>query len=189
MKYVIEHLEPRLFKWCILEYRNISKIVGRNNLIFTNMKNELQQNKLRCFGKTYLKKVGTLEMKKVILLDPNCEQTLTTDDCKKFGYLVFGGILGDYPPRKRTKEAFRKIPDAWIRRNLGNKQMATDTAVRVSKMINDGQKLSEINFIDSPNLQMREFEEVKLPYRYVKGNDGKPIIAKEIIEWIKKKGF
>ena len=38
--YVIEHLEPKLWEWCEIEYESISKIVGKENLWFTNIKNE-----------------------------------------------------------------------------------------------------------------------------------------------------
>jgi len=189
MKYVIEHLEPRLFKWCILEYKHISRMVGKNNLIFTNLKNSLQKNKLRKFGRTNLKKAEALNIKNGILLDPGAENKLTYSDCKKYDYLIFGGILGDYPPRKRTKHAFEEIPETWIRRNLGKIQMPTDTAVRVAHMIANGKKLSQIEFIDSPSLKMGKNEEVNLPYRYVADKDGSPIISKEIVEMIKKKGF
>ena len=36
--FIIEHLEPKMWPWCIIEYRHISKIVGKNNLIITNTK-------------------------------------------------------------------------------------------------------------------------------------------------------
>ena len=37
MKFIIEHLEPELYDWCLIEYEHISKIVGKENLIFTNI--------------------------------------------------------------------------------------------------------------------------------------------------------
>jgi len=36
--YIIEHLEPKLFPWCMIEYKHISKTVGKSNLWFTNIK-------------------------------------------------------------------------------------------------------------------------------------------------------
>ena len=38
--YVIEHLEPRIYRWCVIEYKHISKIVGKENLWFTNGKRD-----------------------------------------------------------------------------------------------------------------------------------------------------
>ena len=50
--YIIEHLEPRLWKWCMIEYKNISKIVGRKNLWFTNIKQKSKEVKeLAKYGK------------------------------------------------------------------------------------------------------------------------------------------
>ncbi len=40
MKYIIEHLEPELFEWCLIEYEHISKLVNEDNLIFTNIKKQ-----------------------------------------------------------------------------------------------------------------------------------------------------
>src|SRR3989344_4588506 len=36
--YIIEHLEQKLWPWCVIEYKHISKIAGKNNLWFTNIK-------------------------------------------------------------------------------------------------------------------------------------------------------
>ena len=58
---------------------------------------------------------------------------------------MFGGILGDYPPRKRTKEELKLKCE---RRNLGKEQMATDNAVFVVKEILNGRKISDLKFQD-----------------------------------------
>ena len=51
MKFVIEHLESELYEWCLIEYEHISKIVGKDNLTFTNIKSE-DKKKLRDYGIT-----------------------------------------------------------------------------------------------------------------------------------------
>ncbi len=43
MKFIIEHLEPELYPWCLIEYKHISKIVGKNNLIYTNINKEYKK--------------------------------------------------------------------------------------------------------------------------------------------------
>ena len=40
MIYIIEHLEPKLWEWCILEYEHISQTVGKDNLWFTNIRDK-----------------------------------------------------------------------------------------------------------------------------------------------------
>jgi len=39
-KFIVEHLDPRLWKWSLLEYSHISDFVGKKNMIFTNIKRE-----------------------------------------------------------------------------------------------------------------------------------------------------
>ena len=36
--FIIEHLEKGISKWSLIEYKNISSFIGRNNLWFTNIK-------------------------------------------------------------------------------------------------------------------------------------------------------
>src|SRR3989338_2394151 len=120
MKYVIEHLEPKVFKWCVLEYRHISETVGRKNLIFTNVKNG--RKLLEPLGKVYKESINELKLKNACVLDISAEKTLGKAD-NKFDYILLGGILGDYPRRRRT----RRIKVRAEKRNLGKKQMSTDT--------------------------------------------------------------
>ena len=37
MIYIIEHLDPRLFKWCLGEYKHISRIVGKKKVEIKNV--------------------------------------------------------------------------------------------------------------------------------------------------------
>ena len=50
MKYVIVQMDPRLWKWSWLEYQHISRIVGKENLIFTNVKGKRTIEKLSSIG-------------------------------------------------------------------------------------------------------------------------------------------
>ena len=182
--YIIEHMEPRVYPWCIIEYKHISKIVGKKNLIFTNTSNV----KLKKLGKVTKKHVEKLNLDKPCLLDPNAPKKLTPKEAKKFKTFVFGGILGDYPPRKRTKDLVFKMRKAAIR-NLGKEQMSTDTAVLVTKKIVDGKSLEQIPFTDNVEIHVRKGEAIRLPYRYVvyKAN---PVLAPGLLQFLRKqKGF
>ena len=125
MKYILEHLEKRLYTWCLLEYEHISQLVGKEKLIFTNIKTEKQKAKLKPFGQVESKSVINLGLnnEKVCILDPFAPKTLTSEDGKRFEYFIFGGILGDYPMRARTKEELQnfKLPPPSIElfRKLG----------------------------------------------------------------------
>jgi len=129
--------------------------------------------------------------KKICVLDPNAKQILTTSDKNKFDYLVFGGIMGDYPPKKRTKGFCTKMREKGIKfetRNMGKEQMSTDTAVLVAKMIMDGKKFNEIKFKDTIIIDINDCEEVELPFRYVLKNE-KPILAPGLVKHLKERGY
>ena len=186
MKYIIEHLEKRLYKWCFLEYKHISSLVGKGSLIFTNL-NKSQAEKLKGFGACYTKNVAELKFEKMCVLDPEAEKTLTHGDAKNFEHLVFGGILGDNPPRKRTKEEL--VLKGAERRNIGKEQLPTDNAVFVCKQIVQGKKFEEIELRDEVEIKIKEGESIILPFRYVLVNS-KPLISGELLKFVKaRKGF
>jgi ribosome biogenesis SPOUT family RNA methylase Rps3 len=178
--FVIEHLEPKVFPWCNLEYKHISKWVGKGNLIFTNTKS----SGLKPFGKVMQKSIRQLRFDKACVLDPEAKQTLTPEIAKKYQYFIFGGILGDDPPKERTKaELTQFLP--YPAYNLGKEQMSTDTAVIVTKLICDGRKLSDLKFQQSVEIKISAYEEVHLPYKYLL-IDGKPLLAPGIAAMLKK---
>ena len=69
---------------------------------------------------------------RVCLLDPRAEKELAPEDAEHFDLFLYGGILGDDPPRDRTGE-LRKL--GFEGRHLGPVQMTTDTAVGVTKIV------------------------------------------------------
>lgn len=121
----------------------------------------------------------------VCLLDPKAPLPLVPADAGKFKWFLFGGILGDDPPRDRTGElrAF-----GFPGRRLGDMQMTTDTAVYVTKKIVEDQiPFEEIDFVDRPELEYRGGKEkVEMPFRYVKAEDGGPVMPEGMRELIGK---
>ena len=189
MKFIIEHLEPELYEWCLIEYENISKIVGEANLIFTNLRNKTDINKLKKYGEVYQKNISDLNFDKICVLSQYSEKTLETEDIGKFRYFVFGGILGDNPAQKRTNainENLKKSKKIFETRNLGTKQMPTDVAVYVAKRIIDGEKLSDLKFVDELEIEINDNESVNLNFRYVV-DDNKVIISEKLVEYLRKR--
>jgi len=182
--FIIEHLEPELYPWCIIEYKSISKIVGRENLIFTNVAQK-DVKKLSGYGLVFIKSVKKMKLKNTCVLDPEAKTQLNPKD--KADYFIFGGILGDDPPRKRTGVELTKfIPNA-KQRNIGKQQLSTDNAVfTVNKIINEHKYLKDLKFQDSVEIKKNKIESFILPYRYNLAN-GRPFICKELIEFLKKK--
>lgn len=73
---------------------------------------------------------------RVCLLDPKAERVIAPEDADKFDVFLYGGILGDDPPRDRTGE-LRAL--GFEGRHLGPVQMTTDTALGVTKkVVEDG---------------------------------------------------
>jgi ribosome biogenesis SPOUT family RNA methylase Rps3 len=186
--YIIEHLEPRIYKWCLIEYKNISRIVGKDNLWFTNIK---RKNKnLESLGKVIKESVSELNLKNACVLDPEAPKLLNPEETKSFDYFIFGGILGDSPPKKRTTpELTSKIKNAEAR-NIGKEQFSTDNAVLVVKEIAENHKrFDEIKFIDTLTIKINDVESIDLPYRYPIVKD-KPQISEELVKFLKRKrGF
>ena len=189
MKFVIEHLEPELYDWCVIEYEHISKIVGKGNLIFTNIKNKKEGNKLKKHGATHKESVSESDFKKICVLSQYSEKTLKTSDKNKFVHLVFGGILGDNPAKKRTIKLTKKLEKEGLNfetGNLGKKQMPTDTAVYVAKKILEGKKLGDFKFVDELEIEINENESVNLNFRFAVDDD-KPVINEKLVDYVRKK--
>lgn len=186
-KYIIEHLEPEIYPWCLIEYKNISKIVGKDNLWFTNIAKKSKESKnLENLGKVFSDSVARLCLKNACILDPEAEKTLSPKEAGKFNYFIFGGILGDYPPKKRTTpELTSKI--RWAEaRNLGKKQFSTDNAVLVVKELVNGKNLNGMKFLENLVIPINKVESIELPYCYPIIN-GKPQISKALVKFLKSK--
>ena len=182
MKIIVEHLEPELYKWCLIEYKHISQIVRKNSLIFTNIKKK-DAKILSKFGKVETKTVKELNLKRACILDPLAKQILTPADSKLFEYFIFGGILGNEPMEGRTRKEL-SLPGT-PRRNLGQKQMSTDTAVLVAhKIINEQIPFSKLKFKDELEIGIGKKLSTILPYRYLL-KKGKVVLAKGLIKHLK----
>lgn len=115
-----------------------------------------------------------VDIKQVCLLDPKADQELSPEDGDgRFKCFLFGGILGDEPPRDRTGE-LRVL--GFPARRLGPVQMTTDTALGVTKLVvKDKIKVDEIPYIDYPTIKFNAKESVEMPFRYIV-KDGKPLL-------------
>jgi ribosome biogenesis SPOUT family RNA methylase Rps3 len=181
---VIEHLEPHVWPWCVIEYKNIAKNIGKSNLWFTNVKEKSSQ--LKKLGKVSKDSILNIKLESVCVLDPDAKKTLTPKEAKKYKYFIVGGILGDYPPKKRTKVELTKKLKYACARNMGKKQFSTDNAVYVLDKIIKGTPLNKMKFQNKLNIKLNEIESIELPYYYPLINN-KPRISKELLNYIKKK--
>lgn len=183
--FIIEHMEPELWPWCIIEYSHISQIVGKENLWFTNI-NKKDTKKLIKYGKVFSESVKNLTLNNICILDPEAKETLSPSNSKKYEFFIFGGILGDYPPKKRTKDELTNFMGGTKAFNIGKDQMSTDNAIYTVKQIISGVNLNDLKFQNSVDIKIDKILSTQLPYKYNIVN-GKPLISSKLIKFIKNK--
>jgi ribosome biogenesis SPOUT family RNA methylase Rps3 len=181
---IIEHCEPQLSKWLMLEYKHSKKIWG-NNIIFTNIKDKKTNEKLIKFAKTEKKNAKQfLNKKNCIILDPQSKKTLTTKDFSNLDAIIVGGILGAENPQGRTKKLISD-KSKFETRNIGNIQLTIDGAVFVTKAIMLGKKLKDIEITYEIEIVHDPIHSTILPFGYPIINN-QPIITPGLIKYITK---
>lgn len=189
-------MEQGFTQWVTLEYAQIIKDVGKENLFLVSLPKDTTEadipNELLELGLQwttedivpYLTSQNDVTDKsQLCLLDPRAEIDLQPTDIENFNYFIFGGILGDHPPRDRTSELKNKLHCPT--RRLGSLQMTTDTAVRTTKIIlQDKTPFENIKFIDYPEIRFNKHEATEMPFRYILDAEGKPILPKGMVELI-----
>ncbi|KAM0752312.1 DUF431-domain-containing protein [Meredithblackwellia eburnea MCA 4105] len=211
--YVIEHMEAdesdgTFPPWVSLEYSQMIKLASKPNnskVIFSSLSAQSVDNLSQLLqtrgapkdsfladSKPVLElmKDAGIPLEKVCLLDPKAVKEIAPEDGQEFDWFLFGGILGDDPPRDRTGE-LRKL--GFPGRHLGPIQMTTDTALGVTKIVvEDKVPLSKIPFVDHPTIKFDEVESVEMPFRYVTDAKGEPILPdgmRELLRDDMDKGF
>ncbi|MEM3553820.1 MAG: SAM-dependent methyltransferase [Candidatus Bathyarchaeia archaeon] len=182
--FVIEQLEQEIGRWLLYEYMHASEIVGKDRLIFTNVKKESDKAKLSRLGTVEEKSAAEIfNPEEVIILDPKAELPLKTEDFIGKEAIIIGGILGDYPPKGRTGKLLTKhFPRATVR-NIGKAQFSIDGAVYVAKLVSEGKPLEKIPVKKGLTLRLNEYAEVYLPYAYPLKN-GKPVISQTLVAYL-----
>lgn len=186
--YVVQHLETGFndTDWCKLEYQHIRERVGKDSLLICNIASS-DAKQLRDINTTTQSVVDYnfgVPKSQMCLLDMRATDSLVPDDAKRFSFFVFGGILGDHPPRDRGK-AMRDA--GFSLRRLGDRQMTTDTAVIVAqRILQQGQTLDAIPFIDDPDIPCGDKDTTTMPFRYIKLPDGQPLLAPGMRENLSK---
>ncbi|KAE8354436.1 SAM-dependent RNA methyltransferase [Aspergillus coremiiformis] len=189
---VVEHLDVELGAWSALEYGCIAReshAAGSRFLLSSvptslQMPEELAATEGLKVEHRSIEEIFADRKSKICLLDPAAEAELSPADGENFEVFLFGGILGDDPPRDRTSELRKK---GYAGRRLGPKQMTTDTAVRVTRMVvHEKVPLEKIQYIDHPEILINEHERTEMPFRYVRGDDDQPIMPPGMIDLIKR---
>ncbi|KAK0947219.1 hypothetical protein LTR29_001503 [Friedmanniomyces endolithicus] len=196
--FIVEHLDPELEHWQALEYKCIHQECKDSgaNFILSGVANASETQKQLGLPSDAVQKQSVEDLysspearQRVCLLDPKGEQDISPEDGELFDVFLFGGILGDEPPRDRTGELRDK---GFVGRRLGPEQMTTDTAARVTRIVvQENKRLEEIPFVDRPDIELpgtangdgpgHPNESVSMPFKYVKGADGKSIMPEGML--------
>ncbi|KAF9430461.1 hypothetical protein BGZ76_000824 [Entomortierella beljakovae] len=160
-----------MHEWCQLEYEHMVSVCGPEHVYFTALTpktlDEMPSTLARaqCYTEDILTMGDRIPHEKFCLLDPASPHVLSPEDGDNYEFFLFGGILGDDPPRDRTGE-LRKL--GFATRHLGPVQMTTDTALNVTRRVVEGKvPLDKIPFIDHPDIKLRKNESVTMPFRYI----------------------
>jgi len=182
---IIEHLEPVLSRWLFLEYKHAARLAKPVPLIITNVKNPREREYLTRY--VYAREESVAELgippESLIVLDPQAPAPLTPEDFKEERYVVVGGIMGDYPPRGRTKKLLTGRLRGAQARNIGRGQFPIDCAVYMAVSVARGLKLEDIPVLENLEIKTSSYHSIILPYSYPLYMGG-PLISREVIEYL-----
>ncbi|HIK00115.1 TPA: hypothetical protein H1016_01070 [archaeon] len=183
MLWVIEHLE-NLSEWVKLEYAHCSRIIGKRNLLFTNVRAETERSFLRKFGKVEEKSAVELFAKeKIIVLEPRAGKFLAGGDFKKYKNILIGRMLGDFPQRGRTFELLTSKLKNAVPRSLGNYQFSIDGAAFVARKIQLKQE-KDLGILNQPEIELSDEHSIELHYA-VPVFKGKIIFTPGLVSYLK----
>ncbi len=188
---VIEHLEEHLSKWLMAEYRNAARIAGQR-LVITNLWRSEWREKIRrflnvrCYRESIVELEGVLytSQERLAVLDPQAEARMTPSAAAESEAIVIGGILGDHPPRGRTRLLLSsRLPRA-RKYNIGDHQFSIDGSVYVALKLVEGRRLDQIPVVIGLKISVESPHglpvEVELPYAYPVDEKGKPVHPPEL---------
>jgi ribosome biogenesis SPOUT family RNA methylase Rps3 len=185
---VIEHLEPELSEWLFIEYSHAAELAGRENLLITNVKRKHERQKLSKICNAERERVIDLfSQRDLIILDPKARKKLTSSDLREKRVVVVGGILGDDPPRGRTRELLTRFLPKAAPRNLGKHQLSIDGSIYVAKQVSRGARLDEIPIRVGIEIPVARHCSIVLPFAYPLIGK-KPLISRKLVSYLKRRG-
>ena len=181
---IIEHCEPKLSEWLLLEYKHAAKIWS-GNLVFTRVVDKKTSTTLRKLGLVRNETAKTaFSEKKCIVLDPQAKKPLTPKECSNMDAIIIGGLLGYEKPQGRTKTLITDT-SGFQTRHLGKLQLSIDGAVFVTKAICLGLNLSDIEIAQEVEIIHDKVHSTILPFGYPVIDDI-PMITPGLVQYLRK---
>ncbi len=191
---VVEHMEHRTTRWLLEEYREVVGVARDAGVlaIFTNVRDPALAAFLERAGAVVYNRPGweVIDAGRAIVLDPAAEKRLEPWEAAWADYIVIGGIMGDHPPRGRTRY-ISFMYTASAKRNLGPHQLSVDGAARVALEIARGSSLDDVRLAVGVRLEVEGLPglggiEIELPFAYPVGPDGRPLLARGLASLLAK---
>jgi ribosome biogenesis SPOUT family RNA methylase Rps3 len=177
-------LEIEIGKWLYFEYAHASRIAGKDRLVFTNIKNPEDAKILSNLGLIRRESfIDIFSQDRIIILDPKAPQSLRPEDLRDIEAFIIGGILGDHPPKGRTRMLITSRAPFALSRNIGRGQFSIDGAVYVAKLVSEGVRLENIAVKKGLHIKLNKRAAIYLPYMYPL-KDGKPVISDELTRYL-----
>jgi ribosome biogenesis SPOUT family RNA methylase Rps3 len=181
---IIEHCEPTLSEWLLLEYKHAAKLWS-GDILFTRVNTVKTKKILQTLGSVKKENANDLYAgKECIVLDPQATKPLTTKDCASADALIVGGLLGYEKPQGRTKTLI-SASSGFHTRHLGPLQLSIDGAVFVIKAITLGLPLKDIEIAKEVEIIHDPVHSTILPFGYPV-IENKPVITPGLVEYLSK---
>lgn len=187
---VIDNMETRVTRWIVEEYYESARVAESHGLelyISGLLTGELEALLARRGVRILRDSVSVCNRPDSILLDLWADKTLDPGEVWGVRCFIVGGIMGDHPPRGRTRLLYDKYPYA-ARRNLGKLQFSVDGVIKMLVKVLEGRSVGEIEIAYPVTLELRGLRgviTVELPYAYpVEG--GKPAIAEGVVRLLER---
>ncbi|MCS7111768.1 MAG: SAM-dependent methyltransferase [Sulfolobales archaeon] len=180
---IVEHLEPCISKWLLKEYEFVSEVF-KNRVIFTNVAKDHDRSLLEPLGIIY--KTSAVELlqdeKNVIVLDPSAKEKLQVNDMRMARYVVIGGIMGDNPPKGRTRLQITSRLKNAIPKNIGEKQFTIAGAAYILRQVELGRNVDDVKYVFGLKIKKKltnDIEiEVELPYAFPLDEQGNVVLPR-----------
>ncbi len=187
---VIDNLEVKASRWVVEEYVEAFHVARSSGfklyvsgLVTPELEALLARRGVEILGDSR----SLCNRPDSILLDLWAEKTLDPLEAWGASCFIIGGIMGDHPPRGRTRLLYDKYPYA-ARRNIGPLQFSVDGTVKVLVKILKGMKVEEIKVEYPVTLEVKTplgTIVVELPYAYPLEGE-RPMVPEGIVRLIEK---
>ena len=188
---VIENLEYYPSRWLVEEYVESYRFSASRgyDLVVTGVVNPVMAAYLESRGVAFSRRPGyAYNRGDCILLSLDAGRRLEPWEAESAYCVIVGGIMGDHPPRGRTRLLRYQVYTAPALRHVGRVQFSIDGAVKMAILVASGRSIDEIEVaspvyidVDTPMGRV----EVELPYGYPV-IDGSPSIPRGVVDLVRR---